>query len=157
MDKMDPPRTFGVFKPAGHTVVAFPDKPALHEAQQRLQSEGVAEARFTTYAPEEMLAQCDTDLAQASAFAAVGQELNLVKLHRELALKRCHFMIVETASDEQAHLVAERARASGAVIAQQYGTFTIEDLIDPADGKGQVFESPDRGLDSKVSTHPGGA
>ena len=38
MDKADPPRTFGVFKPAGHTVLVFPDLKMLEETQWAFQS-----------------------------------------------------------------------------------------------------------------------
>ena len=153
MDKMDPPRTFGVFKPAGHTVVAFPHEAMLAQAKQDEQSHGLQEQRFTLYTPQEMLQQCNSDVADAGAFAQIGQELNLVKLHRELALDGCYFMVVETATDDDARQVADISRTLGALIAQQYGRFTIEDLIDPANGKAQVFESPDRGIDSKLSSH----
>ena len=62
-------------------------------------------------------------------------------------------MVDETATDDDARQVADISRTLGALIAQQYGRFTIEDLIDPANGKAQVFESPDRGIDSKLSSH----
>ena len=51
----------------------------------------------------------------------------------------------------------QKERAHMALIIDEYGgvdgLVTIEDLIDPANGKAQVFESPDRGIDSKLSSH----
>lgn len=154
MNKADPPRSFGVFKPEGHTVLVFPDAQKLDDAALHLTAAGLISSGVTRYTPEEMMAQSEQDLEGASALASVGQELNLVKFHRGLARKGCYFMVVLTKNDEIARQVAEIARPLGAVAAQHYGTFIIEDLIDPADGENQVFESPDRGLDTKLPIAP---
>ncbi|MEO7937203.1 MAG: hypothetical protein ABIR55_01125 [Burkholderiaceae bacterium] len=156
MDKSDPPRSFGVFKPAGHTVLVFPDAHKLDDAAMQLAAAGILPDGGTRYTPQEMMAQTQADLEGASALASIGQELNLVKVHRELAGKGCHFLVVPTDKDELARQVAEIARACGAVAAQQYGHLVVEDLIDPAEGGNQVFESPDRGLDTKLPIPPSG-
>lgn len=148
MNKHEPPRSFGVFKPTGHTIAAFPALAQIDAAIVQLQATGLDSAEFTRYTPSEMVHQTDVDIDQASAFAAVGQELNLVKLHRELALKGCHFLVVPTPGNAQANCVADVARVCGALMAQHYGALIITDLIDTSGGQGQVFESPDRGLDS---------
>lgn len=150
MNKADPPRTLGVFKPAGHTVLAFPRVQQLEDAALHLATAGIVTGAITRYTPQEMLVQTQADLEGASALASVGQEVNLVKMHRELAQKGCHFMVVPTESDALARQVADIVQPLGAIAAQQYGTFVIEDLIDPAQGKSQIFESPDRGLDTKL-------
>lgn len=148
MEKSDPPRSFGVFKPAGHTVLVFPDGQKLEDAALHLIAAGIGSDEVTRYTPQEMMAQTEEDIAGASALASIGQELNLVKSHREQALRGSHFLVVTTAKDEAARQVAEIARSAGAVSAQHYGSLVVEDLIDPADGANQVFESPDRGLDA---------
>jgi len=154
MNKADPPRSFGVFKPVDHTLVAFSDKKSLDDAALHLTAAGILTDEFTIYTPQEMIAQTAADLQGASALAEVGQELNLIKMHRELAQRGCHFLVVPTKNDAVAREVADLVRPLGALTAQHYGTFLVEDLIDPADGKGQVFESPDRGLDTKLLVHP---
>lgn len=151
MDKTDPPRSFGVFKPAGYTVLVFPDSETMEETALHLTAAGIVKEDVTRYTPQEMMAQTAADIEGASAFASVGQELNLVKMHRELASQGSHFMVVPTPKDVIAQQVADIARPLGAVAAQYYGTLIVEDLIDPADGKAQVFESPDRGLDTKLT------
>lgn len=154
MNKTDPPRSFGVFKPAGHTVLAFPDAEKLNDAVSRITAAGMAFETATRYTSQEMMAQTEADLRSASALASIGQELNLIKVHRELARKGCHFLVVPTKRDELARQVAEIARACGAIAAQHYGKLVVEDLIDPAEGENQVFESPDRGLDTKLPIPP---
>ena len=154
MQKSDPPRSFGVFKPAGHTVIVFRDKKAFDDAALQLKAAGLTSDAVTHYTPQEMLAQSQDDLEGASALASIGQELNLVKAQRELARKGCHFMVVPTDGDAAAQQVADLVRPLGALAAQHYGTLIVTDLIDVADGKGQVFESPDRGLDSAISKLP---
>lgn len=152
MNKSDPPRSFGVFKPVGHTVLVFPDAHALEQAVSKLVAAGLSDGSETRYTPQEMQAQVASDLANAGVLAHVGQELNLVKVHGQLAERGCHFLVVPTDSDAAARQAADVARSGGAVAAQHYGTLLVEDLIDPADGKDQVFESPDRGLDTKLPT-----
>lgn len=154
MNKADPPRTFGVFKPAGHTVLVFPDLKMLEETQLHLAAAGIRTADVTRYSPAEMMEQTAADLEGAGALASVGQDLNLVKVQRELASQGCHFMVVPTSKDALARQVADIARPLGAVAAQYYGTLIVEDLIDAADGKYQVFESPDRGLDTNLPAQP---
>ncbi len=150
MNKHNPPRSFGVFKPVGNTIAAFPSAAQLEAAIAQLLATGLDRAQFTRYTPSEMVGQTDVDIEQASAIAAVGQELNLVKLHRELALKGCYFLVVPTPDSDQARSVADAARACGALTAQHYGTLIISELIDSTGGQGQVFESPDRGLDTHL-------
>lgn len=148
MDKTDPPTSFGVFKPIGHTVIAFRSVTDLRAAQATLLEQGFTPSAFVSYTPQEMVAQVDAELPQASPMASVGQELNLVKAHRALAQRGCSFLVVHAADETQAQRVATVARGMKAVTAQRYGRFIIEELIDLPDGDVQVFESPDRGLDT---------
>lgn len=154
MDKTDPPESFGVFKPVGHTVIAYRSSPELQAAAEQLTARGFESADLVRYSPEEMMAQVDAQLPDASPLASVGQDLNLIKAHRALAEGGCSFLVVHAPNDEQAELVAGIARATHAVAAQHYGRFIVEELIDTPAGEAQVFESPDRGLDLPVSAVP---
>lgn len=151
MDKIDPPTRFGVFNPVGHIVMAYRSLPDLRAAVEGLGERGIGETDWVFYSPEEMTAQVDKQLASASALASIGQDLNLIKAHRELAQNGCSFLIVHAPDDEQAELVASVAQTTGAVAAQRYGRFIVEELIDLPVGEKQVFESPDRGLDLDLS------
>lgn len=150
MEKSNPPRSFGVFKPTGHTVIAFESVALLEAAVKALAEQGFAAPDIVRYTPQEMLAQTDSDLVTASPLASVGQELNLIKAHRELAQKGSSFLVVHAPDDDQAKRVDAVIQGMQTTAAQRYGTFIVEELVDKADGENQVFESPDRGLDMDV-------
>lgn len=147
MDINSPPKSFGVFKPVGHTVIAFATPQALDMAAAALLADGFDEADLTRYTPVLMLAQTASDLQTASPLASMGQELNLVKAHRALAEQGCSFLVVHAPDDAQAVKVTAVAKALHALAAQRYGSFIVEELIDATDGEQQVRESPDTGLD----------
>jgi hypothetical protein len=143
-------RSFGVFKPVDHVVISFPSADQADSAAQALAKAGLqGEPVVRRLSDRQMLAQIDHDLQKASMLAAVGQELNLVKAHRELAERGYHWLVVHAPEKELAKQVAEVAQTHGA---EHYGNFIIEELIDRDRGgtKPQVAESPDRGLDAET-------
>lgn len=145
---IDDNRSFGVFKPVGHMIVSLPSGPQADEAQRALAGLGVADEAVHRMSDVQMLAQIDHDLQHASPLAGVGQELNLIKSHREMAQRGYHWLVIRVQNDAEAERLAEALRGLGAESAQLYGTFIIQELIGPPDGKPQVSESPDRGLDA---------
>ena len=150
MDKTDPPLSFGVFKPVGHTVIAFRTVVDLESAAQALHDQGFEADALVRYTPGEMVAQVEAERASASPLAALGQEQNLIEAHRVLALAGCSFLVVHAPDDARAEEVATVARHHRAAAAQRYNRFFIEELIADAPGEPQVFESPARGLDLPV-------
>jgi hypothetical protein len=147
MDKQNHPVSFGVFKPVGHTVVAWRTEADLQAAVQALLEAGFASDALVRYTPAEMLAQADGDLGSASPMAAIGQELNLVKSQRELAAEGCWFLVVHAPDDDEAARLDAVLARSPAVTAQRYGHLLIEELVATPPGVTQVAESPERGLD----------
>jgi len=152
MDKRDIPHSFGAFSPTNHVVIALPSQQALDGAVRALHDEGFADEELTRYTPEEMVAQADQDIEHASLGASVGQELNLVKSHRELAARGHSFLVVPAGNDERVRTITRVAEEHGASRAQRYGRLMIEELIEPGEGFTQVSESPDRGLDAQTLT-----
>ena len=150
MDKSDPPTSFGVFKPVGHTVIAFASADNLKAASADLLAQGFKLEDSVTYSAQEMLAQVEANLLTASPMASVGQELNLIKAHQALAQQGCSFLVVKADDDDKAALVDAVLRNHHATSAQRYGRFLIEELVEQVPGETQVFESPDRGLDLDV-------
>jgi hypothetical protein len=150
MDKTDPPLSFGVFKPVGHTVIAFRRVADLEAAMQALGEQGFAPDTLVEYGPGEMVAQVEAERASASPLAALGQEQNLIEAHRLLALAGCSFLVVHAPDDEHAAQVATVARHHRAAAAQRYNRFFSEELITDDPEAQQVFESPARGLDLPV-------
>jgi hypothetical protein len=146
-------RSFGVFKPVDHVVISFPDAAQADAAAQALAQTGLRdEPALRRLTDRQMVAQIDHDLQQASALAAVGQEVNLIKAHRALAERGYHWLVVHASDKDHARQVARISQAHGAERAQHYGNFIIEELIDRdrAGSKPQVAESPDRGLDAET-------
>lgn len=150
MDRSNPPQAFGVFKPVGHVVLSFETEQSLDAAIKALGKPAGGDAGYTRYRPKDMLAQVEADLQEASPLASVGQEMNLIKAHRELAERGYSFLVVPTPTDDEVERVAQVAHRTGAYTAQHYGRFIIEELVDRTPGETQAFESPDRGLDIAV-------
>jgi hypothetical protein len=147
MDKTDPPESFGVFKPVGHILAAFATVSDMEAAALALGDQGFEPLDLVRYSPAEMKAQVDAELLHASPMAAIGQDINLIKVHRKMAEQGCSFLVVHAPSDEQSEQAAVVLRAMKAVTAQSYGRFIVEELIDPLPDVSQVFESSERGLD----------
>ena len=150
MTPTDRPEAYGVFKPVGHVIIALPSAQDAKGAKSALLGVGFEEADIVAYTPEQMKRQADIDIHQAGVLAGIGQELNLVKAHRELAIKGHSFLMVRAPKDEQAQRVADIAKRFNATRAQSYGRLLIEELIEVGSGENQVAESPDRGLDAQT-------
>jgi hypothetical protein len=150
MDPKSHPQTLGVFAPVGHVILSFPTAQDMEGAAQSLADAGFGGQEVVRYSPEQMRAQVDIDLAKASPLAALGQEINLVRAHGELADQGYSFLVVHAPQEPQWRQVAEIARRFHAERAQRYGNFIIEELIEDANEERQVFESPDRGLDAQT-------
>jgi hypothetical protein len=152
MDKNDKPEAFGVFKPVGHVIVSFEGERDAQAAEQALVDAGFGAGDVVYYSPEQMKRQADIDIDNAGVLATIGQELNLVKAHRDLAEQGASFLVVKAPEDEAAQQVAAISRRFGATRAQQYGRLIIEELIEPGSGEKQVAESPDRGIDAQTES-----
>ena len=138
MDKNNPPRTLGVFKPVGHTVMAFRSDADLQSAVHALAERGFSSLAWVRYTPDEMSALVDVELEDASPIATFGYELDLAKVHRILAEQGCSFLVVHAPGEEQADMVADIAHTMKAVAAQHYGIFMIEDVIEFTPGSAPV-------------------
>ena len=130
MDKSNPPESFGVFKPVGHTVIAFREEVHLKEAMAALLRLGFANTAIVSYTAQEMAKQAAAEQFAAGPLAGFGYELDLVKTHLALAQQGCCFLVVHAPKGEQAAQVAEIARSMNAQSAQHYGRFMIEEVID---------------------------
>lgn len=155
MDKTDPPTSFGVFKPVGHIVIAFPTAHDMECAAESLRGLGFGLADLVRYSPEEMTAQVDLEMHGAGLMASLGQELNLIRAHRALAQNGFSFLVVHAPGDERAAQVATIAKAQNAAVAQRYGRFIIEELIGQAPDHTQDFESSEKGLDIQIPPRAG--
>lgn len=145
-------KSFGVFKPTGHVVVSFPPGTDLDAVARGLAEKDFPAETVTRISAEQMVAQADADIDNASPLASIGQELNLVKAQRELAIAGHSFFVVEVSNDDRAADVATIARQFDASRAQHYGRWLVEELIDVGSSERQVNESPDLGLDAQTAS-----
>jgi hypothetical protein len=134
MDKSSPPTTSGVFKPVGHTLLAFASLEPLRNARLALAEVGFAESALVQYSAAEMLVLADAELQAAGPMANFGYELDLLRAHRVLAEQGCCFLIVHAPDDSQAAKVASLVARLQPVAAQHYGRFLIQDLTERAPG-----------------------
>ena len=157
MDTNEKHEAYGVFKPVGHVIASFANAADAQAAATELAEAGFTGDAVIRYSPEQMRRQADIDIRNAGVLASIGQELNLVKAHRDLAEKGYSFLMVHAPEDDQAQRVAAIAKRHRATRAQQYGHLLIEELIEVGSGETQVGESPDRGLDAQTASGEEGA
>lgn len=143
-------QAYGVFKPTGHVVAAFPVGTDLAGVEQALADADLRDV--SCISPAQMLAQAEDDLAHASPLAGVGQELNLVKAHRERALLGDSFLVIRVPDSDAVQRTAAIANRYGASRAQHYGRMIVEELVPVGSTDRQVPESPDTGLDNQTRT-----
>lgn len=134
MDKHKPPTNFGVFKPVGHTVIAFRSPGAVDQAAAELVAQGFAASALVRYSGSEMHHQIAEELHAASPLANFGYELDLLRVHKSLAEEGCDFLIVHAPSDAQAATVAALVGRMKPAAAAHYGRFLIQDLTERAPG-----------------------
>ncbi len=154
MDKSDPPLSFGVFKPVGHTVIAFRDTRDLQAAVSALLADEFAESALVRYSAAEMAAQVNAEADHVSPLAAFGYELNFIVADRALAERGCSFLVVHAPDKALAARVAAIVVAGPAVAARHYGRFTIEELIAPPAGETEVSRSPAENLTVHAAVEP---
>jgi hypothetical protein len=116
--------------------MAFRTPAELRAASQALVSVGFQLDALTEYTPEEMRMQADSELDGAGLMASFGYELDLLRIHKDLAEQGCSFLIVDAPKPHQASLVANMLRAMQPAAAQRYGRFLIEDLTETSPGQG---------------------
>ncbi len=140
MNKLDPPTSFGIFKPIGHTLIAFRDDTQLRDAIASLESIGFTSESWVSYSPAEMVEQINAQLSAYNPLANFGYELDLVHAHKVLAEQGSSFLVIEAPTENLAAKVATLVGHIKPVAAQHYGSLLIEDLTERPPGR--LAESP---------------
>ena len=135
MDKHNPPTTFGVFKPVGHTLLAFQTAGEVRAAQQALGALGFTATSMVEYSADEMLRLADEEIQAVGMLAGFGYELDLLRTHRMLAEQGCNFLVVRAPDDGHFTLIANLVGTLQPASAQHYGRFLIRDLTENAPGR----------------------
>ena len=148
MDNNHSQTAYGVFKPVGHVLASFPTERDARQAVDALKEAGFPNVAF--YPADEVLERAERDIANAGVLASIGQELNLVKQQRDLAVEGHPFVSVLAPEDDAARRAADIVARFNADRAQKFGRLIIEELIEPGSGQRQSRESPDTGLDPQT-------
>lgn len=121
--------------------MAFHTEGELQSAVAALTTQGFLASSMVRYSAAEMTAQVDAELLAASPLANFGYELDLIRIHGDLAKQGCSFLVVDAPTDALAAQVAELVRTVKPATAQHYGRFMIEDLTERAPGRMDQNES----------------
>jgi 2-keto-3-deoxy-6-phosphogluconate aldolase len=121
-------RDFGAFYPTGHLVVAFQQKSDADQVLRELQSQGAEFAEGIYYAPEQMAAFAQKNLAEAGIIASLGTSLTTVQSFLDAAREGASFLILPTPDDLTAQRAMEAVRRVPFVLAQRYHKLAIEDM-----------------------------
>lgn len=124
------PQAFGLTKPVGHTMVALPPGGDASALRQALVQAGVDDHDIIVVPADEFARRSGEEIAKADALASLGKDLDLVKEHHGLAVRGHDFIVVRTPHLEDAQRVGAVAERHGATLAQRYGRFAIEEMID---------------------------
>lgn len=132
------PEFLGLLKPVGHTLISFASAQALEEVVEALGAQGFDDSMVTRYGPVEMVSLMDIEIANAGVLAPFGYELAIAKAHRMQALDGCHFLLVYGPDEADVDRITVVAKDHGALSAQHYGRFLIQELTGLALGDAPV-------------------
>jgi hypothetical protein len=121
--------SFGTFKPVGHVMLGLPNRQALSALKAELAAPGGAGCPADELTPLESIEEMQALIDNASPLAGFGYEMTLMRRYLSLAQQGYSWLVVKTNSDDEARLVADRAKAHGATLAVRYGSLMVEDLI----------------------------
>src|SRR5437588_5350954 len=96
------PRSFGVFSPVGHVVMAVASDDDTKKAQKALLQNGFREDDVTHYSKDEVLWEFEKSEEHVVDPIQIGQEVAKIEEYLELARQGCGFLVVHAPEDEEA-------------------------------------------------------
>jgi len=122
------PRSFGVFSPTGHIVMAFENDSDAEHARQALFHSGFGGDDVTRYTKEEVLEEFRRSEDQAFNPLQMGQEVAKAEEYLELARQGAGFLVVLAPDDASARQAVRIAKPLGLKFAEKYNRLTLEEL-----------------------------
>ena len=123
------PTSFGVFKPVGSVMVGLPAQAQADALNAALQRRGWANDEIAHFVPSDTIEELEQMVENAGPLAGFGYELTLLRRYLALSQKGTKWLLVQVKDNDHAGMVAESARASGAILAVHYKTLTVEELL----------------------------
>ena len=122
------PKSFGVFSPTGHVVMAFTTDGEAERARKLLFENGFAQGDVTHYGKDEVMAELEKSEEQATSPAQIGQEVTKVDEYLVLAKQGCGFLVLHDPEDESAKRAVAIVKPLGLKFAEKYNRLTMERL-----------------------------
>jgi len=129
LTKADHPTSFGAFKPVGYVVVALPDAKHAADAASALRAAGFLAEDILQYTAGEEKNEMDLMLEDVSGIAELGYEADLMRKYQKLAAEGACWLMVYAPEDAATQRVTEVSKRQGAILAEKYDHFTVEDLL----------------------------
>jgi hypothetical protein len=128
MTKAKFPRSFGVFSPTGHVVMAFSSDANAEKARQTLLGSGFGEEDVTHYNKDEVIGEFKRSEEHAMDPLQIGQEEAKIDEYLELAHQGCGFLVVHAPEDEVAKRAVRLVKPFELKFAEKYNRLTMEEL-----------------------------
>lgn len=122
------PRSFGVFSPTGHVVMAFENDEDAEHARQALFHSDFGDDDVTRYTKDEVLAEFRRSEEQAFNPFQLGQEVAKAEEYLELARQGAGFLVVLAPEEESARRAVRITKPLGLKFAEKYNRLTLEEL-----------------------------
>jgi hypothetical protein len=128
LTKANFPRSFGVFSPTGHVVMALTNDAEAQQARAALLQSGFSDDDVTRYSKEEVLAEFEKSEAHAVDPIQIGQDVAKVEEYLQLANQGCGFLVVQAPEDDDAKRAVRIVKPFGLKFAEKYNRLTLEEL-----------------------------
>ena len=122
------PRSFGVFSPTGHVVMAFGTDADAEKAREALLKSGFKEEDVTHYSRNEVLKEFENSEEHSTNPLQIGQEEAKVDEYLELAKRGSGFLVLHAPEDEVAKRAVRIAKPFNLKFAEKYNRLTLEEL-----------------------------
>lgn len=122
------PRSFGVFSPTGHVVMAFENDEDAELARQALFHSGFGGGEVTRYTKDEVLAEFQRSEEQAFNPLQLGQNVAKTEEYLDLARQGAGFLVVLAPEEESARRAVRIVKPLGLKFAEKYNRLTLEEL-----------------------------
>src|SRR6202171_36623 len=126
--KMRFPKSFGVFRPTGHVVMAFTTDGEAERARQLLFNNGFAQKDVTHYGKDEVMAELEKSEKQSESPVQIGQEVAKVDEYLVLAKQGCGFLVLHAAKNEAEKRAVAIVKPLELKFAEKYNRLTMEEL-----------------------------
>ena len=122
------PRSFGVFSPTGHIVMAFDSDTDAESARQALLHSGFGGDDITRYTKDEVLDEFRRSEEQTFNPLQLGQEVAKAEEYLDLARQGAGFLVVLAPEEEAARRAVRIVKPLGLKFAEKYNRLTLEEL-----------------------------